>query len=52
MEEMLKLMGRDDWKEFSTKDGVTVFTRMMEKNIKAVLSKGEIPYPPRVVGLF
>ena len=51
MLEMMELMEMSDWKELSSKDGVTVYTKMMEKNIKAVRGIGEMPFPAELVSL-
>ena len=48
---MMELMEMSDWKELSSKDGVTVYTKMMEKNIKAVRGIGEMPFPAELVSL-
>lgn len=45
MHEMMEVMEMPDWKELSSKDGVTVYTKLMEKNIKAVRGIGEMPFP-------
>ena len=50
MLEMMDLVEMPDWKELSSKDGTTIYTKMMEKNIKAVRGIGEIPFPAQLVG--
>ena len=49
MHEMMEVMEMPDWKELSSKDGVTVYTKLMEKNIKAVRGIGEMPFPAQLV---
>lgn len=38
-------MNSQDWKELENKDGVTIFSKLMDKNIKAVKGEGDIPFP-------
>lgn len=37
-------MNSQDWKELGNKDGVTIYSKSMEKNIKAVKGEGDIPF--------
>ena len=41
---MLELGEADGWKEIGKKNGVTIYNKSMEHNIKAVMGRGTMPY--------